>query len=382
LAEKFDAVVAGGSIAGLAFACEAARRGISVLVAEEHGEIGEPEKCDGLVSLRGLNRYGFTPERNVIQNRIASGVVHSPGGRPLAVSAVSLDVVVLDRSEYDKQVARNAQGWGAEVRTGVRATLTGVSGSSVEARVGSTTVSAKYYVDATGPATSQRDYIVPAAKYEVEGDWIKESVVEVFLDSEKYPGFFAWVIPYGQGLAKVGAAGRGINAGRALDDFLSGRKHRVLRRVAAPLFVGGPASEFVAGGAVRVGESAGQVKPTTAGGIMTSIAGAVIAARWVSDAVQLGRPELVSNYQPDWEARFLKEMKAMLRLRRVFELLTNSDLDALVSAVSSSKVAAKLADTDFDFHATALLGALGMAGLFRVAKVVASAEAKAVLMGR
>ena len=39
-----DVIVAGGSIAGLAFAAEAEKRGLKVTVFEEHKEIGEPEK--------------------------------------------------------------------------------------------------------------------------------------------------------------------------------------------------------------------------------------------------------------------------------------------------------------------------------------------------
>ncbi|HYC11455.1 MAG TPA: NAD(P)/FAD-dependent oxidoreductase [Nitrososphaerales archaeon] len=381
MAKKYDAVVGGGSVAGLAFAAEAAKRGISVLVAEEHDEIGEPEKCDGLVSLRGLRRYGFAPKREVIQNEIASAVVHSPGGRDLAVNATGLDVVVLDRSAYDKQLAERAESWGARLQTRARAAVATESHQGVSVNVGGELVEAKYYVDATGPSSSHRSGILSAAKYEIEADWINERVVEIFADAEKYPGFFAWVIPYGPRLAKVGAAGRGIDAFEALDSFLSTRPHKRLRRVAAPIYVGGPVEEFAVGRRVKVGESAGQVKPTTAGGISTSVAGAVIAARWLSDSIQLGEPAMLARYQPDWESRYLKEMRSMLRIRRVFSKLSNPDMDSVVSLLSSPKLLTKLSRSDFDFHASALLGALGVTGILRLAKVVASVEAKSLLTG-
>lgn len=381
MGKQFDVVVAGGSIAGLAFAAEAAKRGISVLVAEEHQEIGEPEKCDGLVSLRGLRRFGFAPQKHVIQNEIASGVVHSPDGRELAVNATALDVVVLDRSAYDKQVGERAESWGAVVKTGARVHGHLETDTGVEVRVGDETVGAKYLVDATGPASAPRRGIIPAAKYEIEADWLRERTVEVFFDAVRYPDFFAWVIPYSQGKAKVGVAGRGINAFDALDGFLSSRPYKLLRRVPAPIYVGGPTAAFVKGRKVLVGESAGQVKPTTAGGIMTSIAGAVICARWMSDAVQLHDPTLLRNYQPDWEARFLKEMRNMMRLRGVFEKLSNGDLDNLLSAMATPKLLSKLSQSDFDFHATALLGALGVGGLLKMARLIASAGARLLLAG-
>ena len=378
--EDFDFLVAGGSIAGLTFAAEAAKRGARVLVAEEHDEIGEPEKCDGLVSLRGLRRYGYPPDPAVIQDRIASAVVHSPGGRELAVNAAALEVVVLDRSEFDKQAARTAESYGAVVWKGSRVGALVQKPDAVQAKVGAEHIRAEYFIDATGPASSPRNGILPAAKYELEGDWVREHVVEVFMDAERYPGFFAWAIPSGKHRAKVGAAGRGINPFRALDSFLEGKESRILRRVSAPIYVGGPAPQFIDGRRIFVGESAGQVKPTTAGGIMTSIAGAVIAARWACESLDRKDPEVLAKYQPEWEATFLREMKTMLRLRGVLEKLSNPDLEAVMKVLASPRLVRSLSGTDFDFHASALLGSLGIPGLLRVAKVVASAEVRSLLV--
>jgi digeranylgeranylglycerophospholipid reductase len=380
LTRSYDILVAGGSIAGLTFAAEAAKRGAKVLVAEEHQEIGEPEKCDGLVSLRGLRRYGYAPDPGVIQDQISAAVIHSPSDTHFAVNATALEVVVIDRSEFDKQVGETAVSNGAEVRTGARVSSVAHNPQFSEAKVGEETVRAEYFVDATGPASSPKGGILPAAKYELEGDWVTEHVVEVFMNSDAYPGFFAWVIPYGKHRAKVGAAGHGISPFRALDAFLVGRKSTILRRVSAPIYVGGPAPTFVSGREVLIGEAAGQVKPTTAGGILTSIGGSISAAKWTCESLGRKDPNLARKYQSEWEATYLKEMKAMLRLRGVLEKLSNDDLDAIVRALATPKLVLKLSQSDFDFHASALLGALGVPGLLRVARVVASAEVRSLLV--
>lgn len=366
-------------MAGLTFAAEASKRGASVLVAEEHPEIGEPEKCDGLVSLRGLRRYGYEPERRVVQSSVATAVIHSPSGKTFSVSASALDVVVLDRSAFDKQIAARAEAAGAVIMAGTRAGLPSLKGPGVEVRVGEELVTGRYFVNATGPAASPRRGILPAAKYELEGDWVREHVVEVFADAGKYPGFFAWAIPYGGKRAKVGAAGYGISPFRALDAFLEGRECRVIRRVSAPIYVGGPVPKFMEGRTVLVGESAGQVKPTTAGGITTSVAGAVIAARWLCESLEMEDPGRAAGYQEEWESSFLKETKTMLKLRRVWEKLSNSDVERIFSALSRPSVLSKLSHSDFDFHATALLGILGLQGLLRIARAVASAEVRSLI---
>jgi digeranylgeranylglycerophospholipid reductase len=376
---RYDVVVGGGSVAGLAFAAEACKRGLSVLVFEEDKEIGEPEKCDGLVSLQELRRYAM-PEKACVQSRVTKGVVFSPSGRKASLDASRLDVVVIDRSAFDKHLAEKAEAWGAEVRLGTRVTGVEERPDGVKVGAGSEVYMGSYYVDATGPTgvmRFNREGLVPTAKYEVKGDWFTDGVVEVYTDQEKYPGFFAWVIPRGPGMAKVGAAGFGINAARALEAFLAERgDSKIVSKVACTIYVGGPIEQFVSGRTVYVGESAGQVKPTTAGGIPSSVAGGIIAARWVSDSVMLKDPSLVSRYQPDWSGRYGKEYRLMTRLRHIYENLSNKDLDKLVATLERPKVAAKLASGSFDFHASAALSALGVKGLLQLAGVLVSSEAK------
>ena len=155
-----------------------------------------------------------------------------------------------------------------------------------------------YYVDATGPSgiiRKKRESLIPAAKYEVRGDWFKDGEVEVYLDQDKYPGFFAWAIPRGNGIAKVGVAGFGINSFRTIEAFLSGRRCDILTRVAAPIYVGGPVQDFVSGRTIFVGESAGQVKPTTAGGILGSVAGGMMAARRVAESIDENDPRAITT---------------------------------------------------------------------------------------
>lgn len=378
---RYDVVVGGGSAAGLSFAAEASKRGLSVIVFEEDREIGEPEKCDGLVSLHELRRY-VMPAKSCIQSRVTKGTVFSPSGRKASLDASRLEVVVLDRSAFDKQLAGNAEAWGAEIRLGTRVTGVEEHADGVKVRAGDGVYACSYYVDATGPTgvmKFNRRGLVPTAKYEVEGDWFTDGEVEVYTDQEKYPGFFAWTIPRGPGIAKVGAAGFGINSVKALEAFLASRDSKIVSKVACTIYVGGPIDQFVSGRTVYVGESAGQVKPTTAGGIPSSIAGGLIAARWISDSIMLKDPSLVWRYQPDWSGRYGKEYRLMTRLRNIYENLSNSDLDKLVATLERPKVAAKLASGSFDFHASAALSALGVKGLLQLAGVLVSSEAKQAL---
>ena len=381
MSSTYDVVVGGGSVGGLSFAAEAASRGLNVLVLEEDPEIGEPEKCDGLVSLKAMSRY-VPPSDECIQSHVKRGTVFAPSGKCASLDASNLKVIVIDRSAYEKQLAEMAVSRGAKVATSSRVKGTKDNGDGVTVTGAAEEYHCSYYVDATGPSgiiRKNREGLIPAAKYEVRGDWFKDGEVEVYLDQDKYPGFFAWVIPRGDGIAKAGVAGFGINSFRTLEAFLSGKRCEILTRVAAPIYVGGPVRDFVSGRTIFVGESAGQVKPTTAGGILGSVAGGMMAASRVAESIDENDPTVIGNYQRDWEARFGSEFRTMKRLRHVFEGLSNADLESIVSSLSSKRVAERLASTDFDFHATAFLSALGVKGTLQLAGVLFSAEAKQAL---
>jgi flavin-dependent dehydrogenase len=153
----------------------------------------------------------------------------------------------------------------------------------------------------------------------------------------------------------------------------------VISKVAGPIYVGGAVDEFVSGRTIRVGEAAGQVKPTTAGGILGSVAGGTMAGMWVAEAVSKNDSRLIRNYQREWEAKFGAEYRLMRRLRRMFESVSNEDIEKMVSVLSSERVTSYLSSKDFDFHASALVSALGVKGALQLAGVLLSVEARQVL---
>ena len=123
---------------------------------------------------------------------------------------------MVNRRELDKQVARQAQQSGAEIRVKTsfkEKTKRGVRTSIDE-------IDCKILVDCRGVnalVNNQRDGILLSAQYEVYADWITDGKVEVYFDQIKYPGFFAWIIPSGKGVGKVGIAGREINPSNIME---------------------------------------------------------------------------------------------------------------------------------------------------------------------
>ena len=206
----YDAVVAGGSVAGLLSAREIASSGFSVLVIEEDYEIGTPEHCGGLVSIAGLEELGVVPFRKTFDHMIEFAEITSPNGKSFRINSKKQKVIEISRRELDKQIAFQAQKNGAVIK--VRTSFQEITDTGI--RTNEEKIDCKIFVDARGVSSlihKDRTGILSSAQYEIYANWIKKGKVEVIFDQEKYPGFFAWVIPSDEGKGKVGVAGKGIN---------------------------------------------------------------------------------------------------------------------------------------------------------------------------
>jgi digeranylgeranylglycerophospholipid reductase len=343
---------------------ELASRGISVLVVEEHHEIGTPEHCGGMVSAQGLNKLGIMPDSNVFQNFVTKTIITSPSSR-VELNSENQNVIVIDRRALDKQIAHQAQRAGAAIRT--RCTFKSIGSDGTKRFIAKTTdgdISCRYFVDARGIASlasSGRENFLPSAQYEIYASWIKDDIVQVTFDSDLYPGFFAWIIPTGQGIGKVGVAGRGINVSTALKDFVEsrGERYSTIRKIFAPIWIGGAIDSFVTGKTILVGDAAGQTKPSTAGGIYSCGIAGILAGRAIAETINLNEDSALKVYEQEWRNLFQNEFRKMTMARKVLERLDNKALDEIINSLTEHKLREIIESTDFDYHSNVLSLILG-----------------------
>ena len=378
----YDAVVAGGSISGLLAAREIAKNGYSVLVLEEGFEVGSPEHCGGLVSKNALKELGIEPSQKTFDSEIERAKIFSPGGKEITINSEKQKIIVINRRELDKQAARQARDNGAEIS--VKTSFQEKIKNGVKTSNGN--LECKFFVDCRGVSrlvNKDRNGILLTAQYEVYADWIKKGQVEVYFDQEKYPEFFAWIIPSGEGVGKIGVSGKGINTITKMDEFLKSKgDFSTIRKIFAPIWIKGPIKNFVENNTIIVGDAAGQAKPTTAGGIFSCGMAGVMAGNAISEALEKNDSSLLMNYEKRWKEKFGKEFEKQNLARKILARLDNSTVNKLFNSITPEIEEDISNKEDFDFHTSSILRLLGMKGSFNTMQALIGGEIKRLVQSK
>lgn len=372
--ERVETLVVGAGPAGATVAHDLAAAGREVLVVEEHGRVGRPVQCAGLVSRRVLE---LGDAARVVRAPVHGAAVFAPDLTSIAFTAPQPRAYVIDREQLDVHLADRAARAGARFETGTKF-VTRVSGDAegsvvrlVDGQGRDRELHARLVVGADGVASAvARAYrlrrpveVLPAFEAEFPVSPGDPDRVEVYLGRAFAPGLFGWWIPDGTGGARVGLA---CSAGP-----VSAREHfeRLLvhleRRFAVRLR--NPTSFLVSGipigvlprthtdGALLVGDAAAQVKPLSGGGIFTGMRCAQLAARTAVDALRAGdvSAAALAPYEAAWRAELGEEFAQTMYLRKLFLRLTDADLTRIVTALNEAGMAESIVafgDIDFPSH--------------------------------
>ncbi len=349
-----DVIVVGGGPAGAMVAEGISRMGFSVLIVEEHREIGRPIQCSGLVSPEVLKMAG-SGERVVI-NPLRRATVFA-GDEELTIESNSLRAVAIDRAMFDRELMRKALRSGAEIMLGTRATSfrKEKDGIFVGLRSGGEDVSVKtrLLIGADGASSIVSRSFGMDRPRELLGAFqahISEEVDDVRIWPDTKSAFFTWQIPLKEG-SLIGTAAPGPPS--ALDilrkKFPDFEKHSITHYGGAiPI---GYSKNIVADRVALVGDAASQVKPLSGGGLYPGLNAANMLARWAVEALEkddLSRQSLLS-YQKAWASSVGKEIKNGMYIRKIYGGLSEEDMAKIIHELNnpdSKRIISEIGDID------------------------------------
>ena len=363
----FDIIVVGGGPVGSEVAFKTASAGYSVAVLEQRENFDSMVCCTGIVSLDCINSFAI--DRSLIRRELSGAKIFSPSGNFLRFVRKEPVAFVIDRAAFDGFMAERAKKAGAIYLSGYYAESVALDTDNVEVAVknsnGSHVIDARAAVVATGaispPVREFPEYyasdFVSGAQAEVEAPGLDE--VEVYCGGKFAPGFFAWLVPTAGGKALAGLLAR-KSAGNYMKKFVAylykgGRINTdkvdiKFRGIALKT----PEKTF-GERIIVVGGAAGQVKPTTGGGIYFGLLAADMAANTLGQAIQTGDLSAgsLSSYESQWKDRFLTELNQEHHARVLYEHLNDIELNTLfrlAETLGVEKYLSSLEDFSFDWH--------------------------------
>ena len=351
---NYDAVIIGGGIAGSYTGKSLAEQGNKTLIVEEHREVGKPLQCAGLVSPR---IFEFIPENGTILNRVRGAKIYSPSGKELVIDAKKTKALVIDRVKLDQTCIAQAVRAGCDLKLGAKALAAKYENGSVVIKVMSGgeiyAVTTKILIGADGVQGQVAHWFglkrpkttLTGFGAELTGVEMDPRFIEIYLGNEIAPNFFAWVIP------KAPAVVDGLVPARVGLACSSGNGQECAFRYYHQLFshptlgsklTASKACQYIAGGipigpvaksytdnVMLVGDAAGQVKPTSGGGVYTSLLCARYCAEAANRALKTKDPsaKILKSYQKAWLAELGKELKHGYRLYKVYMHLSDQQID-------------------------------------------------------
>lgn len=353
--KSYDVIVVGAGPAGCTAAVYAASNGASVLLIDKKKNIGTPIQCGGfLPSYEELQELLPGAQLPHLLEDIPRSCIHTSTHIHRFISPnldkkeFDVEANVLDRSRFDKYLAREAIRKGADLMVGTRAHS--IEGNTVSVRgvLGEFDIHASVIIGADGPASFVADAAglvdrsdemgrAVSLAYELAGADIDKTAVEMYFGRNYSPGGYSWIISQGGDTANIGVGIRrplcekGVTARDYLDRFM--HEHpmaspkfenaRITAVISGIVPVGGAPPSTAAGNVMICGDAAGQLIATNGGGIPTSMVGGKIAGETAADAVS-GKCK-IADYDRRWREQMGLEIRTSVYVKKMMDGLMRSD---------------------------------------------------------
>lgn len=331
----------GAGPAGSAAARACTEEGLKTLCIEEHGTIGYPVQCAGLLSTSAFSECGVS-NRSILNEVSGARMVSGLGGELLFDAGVTKAYVV-DRCLLDREMAQKAADAGAEFR--LKTSASGIRGTSLLTRGirGREEIPFRLLIAADGPRSSvarmlglQRSEVYLAGIQAEVPCEMDPRYVE--LHPNAAPDFFGWVIPVSATRARVGLCAR-KNAKDHFDRFIThyGGNSLHLASGVIPL---GVMPRTYGRQTLIVGDAAGFAKPTSGGGVYTGVRSAKHAAAVAVACVARGEFDDGSlwDYERRWKEDFGRELNIGMRALRMRQKMAPEEIDRLCRALNDPEI--------------------------------------------
>ena len=340
---NFDSEVAiiGSGPVGSTIAYYLSQKNIDVTLIDKKKQIGCPLQCAGILS-KHIFEYNELPE-SLILNTVKGAFLHT-NNHILNVKKQENVAYIIDRVAYDEFLFKRAIEKGANflnkkaIDYDIEKGITYFSDD--------TQFKSKIIIGCEGHDSKlseamgnvQSNFTASQMRVEIDDENManfrnsNESIndyVDTYLTSDILPGFL-WIIPLKNNHFRIGLFSNHTHKqqNEILTDFLNENfEYNIIEKYKGFIPIFNEKNDIVKNCAVLLGDAAGQVKPTSGGGLLLGFDACEIASRHIADAIKKDDVTLLMNYQKEFNKKYHKEFNYQFKVQKTLNLLSDEDLD-------------------------------------------------------
>ena len=287
--DNFDVCIIGASLAGNYLCYLLSNSDLSIAVIEEHEKIGLPFQCAGIVSQK-IKKIIDLPE-NLILNRVHVAKIVSPSGKFIKLSGTEepyiIDRIGLDRFYYETVKSKENINYYLGEKFKSFEYVKENKKKLIKIETTKRIIKTRMLIGCDGPLSSVANSLgiknenLYATQVRIKADFNEDEVVMYF--DPRWKEMFGWIVPEGKNVYRIGL-GSLRNTAKNFNIFLMKYSLDIKQKIDSQggLIPYGTMNKLAFDNILLLGDSAGQVKSTTGGGIIMLLT----AAKYAANSIQ------------------------------------------------------------------------------------------------
>lgn len=340
---SFDSEVAiiGSGPIGSTIAYYLSQKNIDVTLIDKKTQIGYPLQCAGILS-KHIFDYNALPDE-LILNTVKGAFLHTKN-HTLKVEKQENVAYIIDRIAYDEYLFKRAIDNGVKFIN--KKAIDYDTKNGITYFSDNTQLKSKVIIGCDGynsrlsqaMGNNQTNFKASQIRVEISDENMNDfrnsggvitDYVDTYLTGDMLPGFL-WVIPLKNNQFRVGLFSNHTHKQQSeiLNEFLNQNfKYNIIEKYKGFIPVFDEKNSIVENRAVLIGDAAGQVKPTSGGGLLIGFDACDIASRHIINAVENDDISFLKDYQKEFNKKYHREFNYQFKVQKTLNLLSDEDLD-------------------------------------------------------
>lgn len=346
--EYFDCCIVGASIAGNYLTYLLSKLNLKIAVLESHKEIGIPFQCAGIVSQK-LSQLIKLP-KEIVLNRVKMAKIVNSSGKYISLSGDEypyiIDRIALDRLYYKKikdnpniayYLGESYKSFQYCIKNGKKSVLIETSNRKLRARM---LIGCDGPLSSVGKQLNVKNKVLYASQIRIKASFNEDEAAMYFNPQWKH--LFGWIVPEGNQIFRIGiAAAKNVN--NCFKSYLEKLNIDIDKKIdqQGGIIPYGIMNKSSFDNILLLGDSAGQVKATTGGGIVMLLT----AARYASDCVRLcfknenySKGFIKKYYEKPCSRTIGRELKLHYLIRLILERFKDKDFEKFFKIIKENNI--------------------------------------------